>query len=276
MLRVAREPELVISIHPPRVGWDALHGGSDVVSPISIHPPRVGWDPLHQKGWRCSRNFNPPTPCGVGHHRIAQARADVHISIHPPRVGWDHGSGPWRLLHPHFNPPTPCGVGPYKVSADWLLGLFQSTHPVWGGTVFHDFFGGDVNISIHPPRVGWDPNRVLRLWLLHSISIHPPRVGWDYRVSLLFLHRFYFNPPTRCGVGRLGQFYYGGVKYFNPPTPCGVGLDPNIQELPDTLFQSTHPVWGGTISGGSLLLPDIFQSTHPVWGGTGHPVQMFL
>ena len=256
----------------------------------STHPVWGGTPPYRPGSGRCP-HFNPPTPCGVGPWEWPLATAAstfqsthpvwggtserqqkayfIFISIHPPRVGWDTTEESGGESHRDFNPPTPCGVGPYKVSADWLLGLFQSTHPVWGGTVFHDFFGGDVNISIHPPRVGWDPNRVLRLWLLHSISIHPPRVGWDYRVSLLFLHRFYFNPPTRCGVGRLGQFYYGGVKYFNPPTPCGVGLDPNIQELPDTLFQSTHPVWGGTISGGSLLLPDIFQSTHPVWGGTG-------
>lgn len=39
---------------------------------------------------------------------------------------------------------------------------------------------GVVDISIHPPRVGWDP----MAWRWSSpptISIHPPRVGWDSR-----------------------------------------------------------------------------------------------
>ena len=35
-----------------------------------------------------------------------------------------------------------------------------------------------LNISIHPPRVGWDflPHEYFRIV---DISIHPPRVGWD-------------------------------------------------------------------------------------------------
>ena len=34
-------------------------------------------------------------------------------------------------------------------------------------------------------------------------------------------------------------------------------------------FQSTLPVWGGTLIGmGVLMVFQIFQSTLPVWGGT--------
>ena len=57
----------LISIHPPREGWDVfivfLLLFSDV---ISIHPPREGWD-----GGKANR-----THIGI-------------ISIHPPREGWD-------------------------------------------------------------------------------------------------------------------------------------------------------------------------------------------
>ena len=80
------------------------------------------------------RNFNPPTPCGVGHRHVSQFFVQIRpfqsthpvwggtatvrpfktektISIHPPRVGWDrrreHGND--RIWN--FNPPTPCGVG---------------------------------------------------------------------------------------------------------------------------------------------------------------------
>ena len=58
----------------------------------------------------------------------------VPISIHPPREGWDAAAIPGRLL----------------------LLVFQSTHPVRGGTVLVKFFCYFVSISIHPPREGWD------------------------------------------------------------------------------------------------------------------------
>ena len=80
-------------------------------------------------------------------------------------------------------------------------------------------------ISIHPPRVGWDQwnSYAGREWKRfqsthpvwggtccpvyyrhshHQISIHPPRVGWD------------FGPTVESGLD----------EHFNPPTPCGVGL----------------------------------------------------
>ena len=52
------------------------------------------------------------------------------------------------------------------------------------------------NISIHPPREGWDvyfffvPNRLV--W----ISIHPPREGWDQMMHDMAEDIADFNPPT--------------------------------------------------------------------------------
>ena len=101
---------------------------------------------------------------------------------------------------------------------------FQSTHPVWGGTIFFGVWDAitanfnpptpcgvgppsvanlplKVSISIHPPRVGWDqwlePDGLLLL-----ISIHPPRVGWDPTALCPVETEAHFNPPTPCGVGR--------------------------------------------------------------------------
>ena len=73
-----------ISIHPPRVGWDRSHTDKVIDPGISIHPPRVGWDddglhllPRHS-------DFNPPTPCGVGHEALHHAYAQVTFqSTHP-------------------------------------------------------------------------------------------------------------------------------------------------------------------------------------------------
>ena len=79
----------LISIHPPRVGWDVVAVACGLKSYISIHPPRVGWDHRLKLGFNNGSNFNPPTPCGVGRSMLS-----------PP------------LCMSNFNPPTPCGVGP--------------------------------------------------------------------------------------------------------------------------------------------------------------------
>ena len=57
---------------------------------------------------------------------------------------------------------------------------------------------------------------------------------------------------------------------FNPPSPCGEGLAHRDISVPRFIeFQSTLPVWGGTLEIVILLyLSGLFQSTLPVWGGT--------
>ena len=103
----------VISIHPPRAGWDYYAGQHFRELRISIHPPRAGWDSFPFPGKIWDTHFNPPTQCGVGHildgHSAEGAQfqsthpvrggtcaagdkaADGVISIHPPRAGWDVG-----------------------------------------------------------------------------------------------------------------------------------------------------------------------------------------
>ena len=144
-----------ISIHPPHAGWDSASGPSSCscVSFQSTHPMRGG-----TLNSRCissmRKNFNPPTPCGVGHGHAGRRPVHDHISIHPPHAGWDHSApfppDPCR----NFNPPTPCGVGPSSVI------LNKNT----------------ASISIHLPHAGWDSGGSF-----HSppapISIHPPHAG---------------------------------------------------------------------------------------------------
>ena len=80
------------------------------------------------------------------------------ISIHPPREGWDAQ----RPLH------------------QASFALFQSTHPVRGGTLPQSSrLCHDLRISIHPPREGWDYDDVYNVTKV-DISIHPPREGWDF------------------------------------------------------------------------------------------------
>ena len=78
---------------------------------------------------------------------------------------------------------------------------FQSTHPVWDGTIRFRRAFDRMLISIHPSRVGWDASffydivKYSRFQSTHPvwdgtifvidvlcavwISIHPSRVGWD-------------------------------------------------------------------------------------------------
>ena len=106
-----------------------------------------------------------------------------------------------------------------------------------------EFFG----ISIHPPREGWDDDAVTTANTAWDISIHPPREGWDER-CVICVH------------------IYNG---FQSTHPVRGGTNGQTAACWKRKFQSTHPVRGGTgiaaVRHGHKIL---FQSTHPVRGGT--------
>ena len=119
--------------------------------------------------------------------------------------------------------------------------IFQSTHPVRGGTLTAVFFGSQRGISIHPPREGWDALRCSVGSGSGSLfqSTHPVRGGTKTGEGLIFCQQiFQSTHPVRggtIGIGRSGAMHQ---------------------------FQSTHPVRGGTrcldlISGLGLI------SIHP-------------
>ena len=56
-----------ISIHPPRGGWDLVNArtAAEAVEFQSTHPVGGGTG-LHPRRLSAARNFNPPTPWGVG------------------------------------------------------------------------------------------------------------------------------------------------------------------------------------------------------------------
>ena len=235
---------------------------------ISIHPPRAGWD---QKpgAMGCSGGyFNPPTPCGVGPESDADGECPIAfqsthpvrggtpsrpaayqanpISIHPPRAGWDAASNARRPPHGYFNPPTPCGVGQLWICAKEQGFYFNPPTPCGVGRIGVQIGQYRRPISIHPPRAGWDVRRWTACEKPQNISIHPPRAGWDEWQQIGAFKKVYFNPPTPCGVGRGHPAPLGRSYHFNPPTPCGVGRCSPCDHLECKIFQSTHPVRGGT------------------------------
>ena len=156
----------IISIHSPRVGWDLKHKFCTYPhNNISIHSPRVGWDPACHNScatyqawfqsthpvwgetpWHRSRQtrlyyFNPLTPCGVRRHSNGYA--------------WDV---------PNFNPLTPCGVRRFaKILPCFASGYFNPLTPCGVRLGFQGLLYMDTYISIHSPRVGWDPNLIFLL-----------------------------------------------------------------------------------------------------------------
>ena len=76
---------ILISIHPPREGWDYILAQQAMAQAISIHPPREGWD---------LRLWNV-VPLVI-----------LFQSTHPVRGGTGHALPPLAAFA-DFNPPTP-------------------------------------------------------------------------------------------------------------------------------------------------------------------------
>ena len=133
-----------------------------------------------------------------------------------------------------------------------MLSIFQSTHPLRGGTRSDPAGELLLFISIHPPLAGWDLDRQIR-YCIENISIHPPLAGWDGIYAgvqsgvFISIHpplagwddfRYYYNlrytisiHPPLAGWDRKVDIYNREVGDFNPPTPCGVGLQSRGKKL---------------------------------------------
>ena len=83
-----------------------------------------------------------------------------------------------KRISTSFNPRAPCGARQRRASKRGSRGTFQSTRPVWGATVAHEFGEHGIDVSIHAPRVGRDVTAYQCDQSL-LVSIHAPRVGRD-------------------------------------------------------------------------------------------------
>ena len=130
-----------------------------------------------------------------------------------------------------FQSTLPVWGGTRSARTKWVCRRFQSTLPVWGGTKNPAYAGCYILISIHPPRVGRDWPHGWHERGRWYISIHPPRVGRDaqqHKAALVYID-ISIHPPR---VGRDAEL----VKRLRV----------------DIIFQSTLPVWGGTMSSASI------------------------
>ena len=179
--RYSRRPQ-VISIHPPRVGWDWA-GMLDGLAPGEFQSTHPVWGGTRARGrQKLRRVFQSTHPVWGGTSCQSPAGVGKRISIHPPRVGWDQVSALCCGDGGHFNPPTPCGVGLDGLKSGGGDGIFQSTHPVWGGTPWtRPWRPGERFQSTHPVWGGTTMQSEQET--MSIISIHPPRVGWDSKSS---------------------------------------------------------------------------------------------
>ena len=197
-----RQPQLLISIHAPRMGsdpafiiflpkfkifqstlpgWGATGAGcrGEMAVRISIHAPRMGSDSGIISNWPMMRGFQSTLPgWGATRHGNVEHHRQV-ISIHAPRMGSDRKGNRLRSRHSKF----------------------QSTLPGWGatGVLFehiqaHNHFNprspdGERHAAACPHAHGRDFNprspdgeRLVRWNLIQMhliISIHAPRMGSD-------------------------------------------------------------------------------------------------
>ena len=169
-------------------------------------------------------NFNPPIPCGMGPNPFNVLLGGGDISIHPSRVGWDA----FHVIAAHL---FEISIHPSRVGWDAstkeqriTFDEFQSTHPVWDGTV-PDFSKMTYSQDFNPPipcGMGHAAQAVVDY--VSQISIHPSRVGWDCQHIRLISATINFNPPIPCGMGRYTPKDLAWMRDFNPPIPCGMGL----------------------------------------------------
>ena len=117
---------IIISIHPPRAGWD----DGSVYSPfaddvISIHPPRAGWDPRRTGCCELRRISIHPPRAGWDLSRPSPSLIQ-RISIHPPRAGWDQRRPCWRNPDPISIHPPRAGwdVKVYKIIPFYCTALY--------------------------------------------------------------------------------------------------------------------------------------------------------
>ena len=230
----------------PRTSCEVRHFRHILIAPahhISIHAPRVRCDKISELQGFCFWYFNPRTSCEVRpppQNRCVKSLIfqSTHlvwgatlidsififipfISIHAPRVRCDI-QYPRHYTHmQYFNPRTSCEVRPKTLWALARVYPFQSTHLVWGATIFSCSSSSVMIISIHAPRVRCDVRFTEELLFIFNFN---PRTSCEVRL-LFFLGEsqcVHFNPRTSCEV-RLQRFVIVNcIFHFNPRTSCEV------------------------------------------------------
>ena len=146
---------------------------------------------------------------------------------------------------------------------------FQSTLPVWGATAWTPWHSCELSYFNPRSPCGERPVRVIMSSMIHMHFNPRSPCGERLKPSVAKPWNWDFNPRSPCGERRPPEFYSPWCHNFNPRSPCGERLSDEAAAVSTSLFQSTLPVWGATVSSYQYSrLPPTFQSTLPVWGAT--------
>ena len=178
---------------PPASGRDRRCSG------ISIHAPRTGSD---------EKLFA---------HQIATV-----ISIHAPRTGSDgrrpRDRAPLTRISIHAPRTGSDDIADITIT---IWGLFQSTLPARGATLFRALRRAHIVISIHAPRTGSDvfaDCNIRRVTHFNPRSPHGERHVSDFSE---YLNAGHFNPRSPHGERRVFITSNERIKNFNPRSPHG-------------------------------------------------------
>ena len=183
---VMQAPFLLISIHAPRTGSDALPVRLARRSKISIHAPRTGSD-----------------------GDTSQPRRLGSISIHAPRTGSDHYLRSGRLYASRFQSTLPArGATPVLSGRVPVLIYFNPRSP-HGERPLRTALSVSPSFDFNPRSPHGErlhfvsPSRTRRI-----ISIHAPRTGSDLSGRVRPSRRQYFNPRSPHGERRFRLLYF--------------------------------------------------------------------
>ena len=170
-------------------------------------------------------------------------------------------------------------------------GVFQSTLPVRGATTIGIPACFQCVISIHAPRAGSDPQKLVyhrllsyfnprspcgerqvlqsALKLTESISIHAPRAGSDVKIGTICSKRLISIHAPRAGSDA-GYYPFRICPFISIHAPrAGSDRLAGRKQRTTKRFQSTLPVRGATRKPTSRRRRRVkFQSTLPVRGAT--------
>ena len=235
-----------ISIHTPRGGSDSGYCGTTYwYYYFNPHSP-WGERPFAPLMPAYSALFQSTLPVGGATPHREQRLYHLSISIHTPRGGSD--VCPCRKVPCplYFNPHSPWGERRRSVADMQRAGLFQSTLPVGGATIYrgHAVMGG------------------------HYFNPHSP---WGERPSRGYFKRYSWSFQSTLPVGGATiSISTGGASYgISIHTPRGGSDLLQFGVLPILVYFNPHSPWGErqvNDRGASHLYA--FQSTLPVGGAT--------
>ena len=231
---------VVISIHAPLAGRDALVVSMSGRVRISIHAPLAGRDDIHAAlGQVASISIHAPL-AGRDLAVLQRHRQPLCISIHAPLAGRDikvldcTDEELMISIHAPLAGRDICTVGKYP-----SRNLFQSTRPLRGATFVPDKVSAALGY--------FNPRAIVGGKVVQLISIHAPLAGRDFYhvLDIGFLALFQSTRPLRGATARRILPCTRVTISIHAPL---AGRDGKLTEgvIPTGQFQSTRPLRGAT------------------------------